>query len=84
MNICDNNDDGFVSEAELLVCLQAFLIHQFNNYPYKIKSLLFPNRTIGYDFQEFKMLLPKAKKSEDNQQLQTLFDSFEWPESKIK
>lgn len=50
MNICDNNDDGFVSEAELLVCLQAFLIHEFNNYPYKIKSLLFPNRTIGYDF----------------------------------
>ena len=30
------------------------------------------------------MLLPKAKKQDDVDQLKKLFDSFEWPESKVK
>lgn len=80
MNICDGDHDGVLSKNQFLTCFQALLVFEFQNYPYKIKSLLFPNRTIGYSFPEFRTLFPPSREQQAKVQLQTLYDSFEWPE----
>lgn len=49
--LCDVNSSGELDEDELFTCVRAFTLYEYDQYPFKVKSKLYPNRTIGYSYE---------------------------------